>query len=141
MKYLQETLSLSTVAPLQIIDLSEPVRAFVQSSGLQNGLLTIFSTHTTAYISINEQEALLEKDMLAFLKRQVPRDGDYQHNLKPADGRDNAHAHLLGLSMNASESIPLYAGKLALGTWQSVFFIELDGPRPARQVILHLMGD
>jgi secondary thiamine-phosphate synthase enzyme len=79
--------------------------------------------------------------MVTFLKRLVPRDGDYLHNLAPVDDRDNAHSHLLGLFMNASETIPVTAGDLAMGGWQSIFFIELDGPREQRQVQLQLLGE
>jgi secondary thiamine-phosphate synthase enzyme len=78
--------------------------------------------------------------MVTFLKRLVPRDGDYLHNLAPVDDRDNAHAHLIGLFMNASESIPVRDGELLLGGWQSVFFVELDGPRPRREVSLQFIG-
>jgi secondary thiamine-phosphate synthase enzyme len=74
------------------------------------------------------------------MKRLVPRDGDYLHNLAPVDDRDNAHAHLLGLFMNSSETIPLAGGALLLGNWQSIFFIELDGPRPRRALDLQILG-
>ena len=88
-----------------------------------------------------EREPQLERDMLTFLKRLVPRDGDYLHNLDPVDGRDNAHSHLIGLFMNSSETIPLAGGAMLLGEWQSIFFIELDGPRPRRRVELQVMGE
>jgi secondary thiamine-phosphate synthase enzyme len=97
--------------------------------------------HTTARININEREPQLQRDMLTFLKRFVPRDGDYLHNLEPIDGRDNAHSHLLGLFMNSSEVIPLAGDALVLGEWQSIFFIELDGPRERRGVELQIMGN
>ena len=78
--------------------------------------------------------------MLTFLKRLVPRDGDYLHNLAPIDGRDNAHSHLIGLFMNSSETIPVAGGAMVLGEWQSIFFIELDGPRERRGVELQIIG-
>ena len=78
--------------------------------------------------------------METFLKRFAPRDGTYLHNLNPVDGRDNAHSHLLGLLMNASETIPFSKGKLLVGEWQSVFFIELDGPRKQRNILLQISG-
>jgi len=136
-----ETLQLETTEPIQLLDITDQVRTAVAASGLRNGLVTLLSGHTTAYLSLNERETELQRDMVAFLKRFVPRDGDYRHNVAPVDDRDNAHSHLLGLLMNASESIPVAGGELLLGGWQSVFFVELDGPRPKRSVTLQLLGE
>ena len=141
MKTLRYQIQLATSQPIQLIDITAEVRDWVAGSGIRDGLLTLISAHTTARININEREVQLERDMVTFLKRLVPRDGDYLHNLAPVDGRDNAHSHLLGLFMNASATIPVAAGDLVLGGWQSIFFIELDGPREQRQVQLHLMGE
>lgn len=141
MQYLSETLTLTTTAAIDRVDITPSVRQFVQASQLDNGLLTITSKHTTAYININEKEDRLTQDMLEFLQRWVPYDDDYRHNHDTVDGRANAHAHLIGLCMSASQSLPVINGELVLGTWQSVFFIELDGPRAARQVVLHIVGE
>ena len=78
--------------------------------------------------------------METFIKRFAPKDGNYLHNLNPLDGRDNAHSHLIGLLMNTSETIPFSKGKLLLGKWQSLFFIELDGPRKERSILLQISG-
>lgn len=134
------TLTLATTAPIALIDITQEVRAACAETGVRDGLLTLMSRHTTACLNINESEAQLQKDMLTFLKRFVPRDGDYLHNIAPVDDRDNAHAHLLGLMMTASVSIPIIDGELALGTWQSIFFVELDGPREARGLLLQVMS-
>ena len=135
-----DTVTLETTAPIELVDISEQVRACCAASGVHDGLVTLISRHTTAAISLNEREPQLQRDMVTFLKRLVPRDGDYLHNLAPVDDRDNAHAHLLGLFMNASETIPIAGGELLLGGWQSVFFVELDGPRRERRVTLQFLG-
>ncbi|MBM3421931.1 MAG: YjbQ family protein [Chlorobi bacterium] len=140
MRFTTTTITLETRKPVEIIDITEKIREAAAASGLADGTLTILSRHSTAFVNINEKEDRLLEDMETFLKRIVPRDGNYLHNIAPVDGRDNAHAHLLGLFMNASESIPFSDGRLLLGTWQSVFFVELDGPRPRREVLLHIMG-
>lgn len=140
MRFTTTTITMETRKPVEIIDITDKVREALATSGLADGTLTILSRHSTAFVNINEKEDRLLEDMETFLKRIVPRDGNYLHNIAPVDGRDNAHAHLLGLFMNASESIPFSDGKLLLGTWQSVFFVELDGPRPCREVLLHIMG-
>lgn len=136
-----DNITLATSAPIQVIDITQPLRERLAKSGLHNGLVTLISRHTTARVNLNEHELQLHRDMVTFLKRLVPRDGDYLHNLAPVDDRDNAHAHLLGLFMNASESIPVVDGELMLGGWQSVFFIELDGPREQRSVMLQFIGE
>jgi secondary thiamine-phosphate synthase enzyme len=133
-------IELATTAPIEIIDITTAVRERLAASGLRDGVLTLISRHTTARVNLNEREERLQHDMVTFLKRLVPRDGDYGHNIAPVDDRDNAHAHLLGLFANASESIPVAGGELLLGEWQSVFFVELDGPRPQRQVTIQLLG-
>jgi secondary thiamine-phosphate synthase enzyme len=136
-----EQIELVTTAPIQLIDITARVRERVQVNGLRHGLVTLISNHTTARVNLNEHEERLQQDMVTFLKRLVPRDGDYGHNIAPVDDRDNAHAHLLGLFANASESIPVMDGELLLGEWQAVFFLELDGPRPRRQVTVQLLGE
>ncbi|MEY6433834.1 secondary thiamine-phosphate synthase enzyme YjbQ [Thioalkalicoccus limnaeus] len=140
MKTIQQTLSLATRAPIELIDITTRVREAVTAAGFREGLVTLISPHTTAYVNLNESESMLQQDMLDFLQKLAPRDRDYLHNRAPVDDRDNAHAHLIGLLMTASVSIPLVEGRLLLGAWQSIFFIELDGPRPARQLHLHLLG-
>ncbi|HNV76421.1 MAG: YjbQ family protein [Gemmatimonadetes bacterium] len=132
-------LAISTTHPIEIVDLTERLRSWVRGSGIRDGLLTVMSPHTTARITINERETELQRDMVRFLERLAPADADYGHNRAPVDDRLNAHSHLIGLFMNASESIPVADGELVMGGWQSLFFIELDGPRERREVHLHLM--
>jgi secondary thiamine-phosphate synthase enzyme len=141
MQFKNSTITFETRKPIDIIDITENVLEALNSSGLKNGQMTVISQHTTAYININEKELQLVHDMVTFLKRLAPRDGDYLHNLSPIDGRDNAHSHLIGLFMNSSESIPFADGKLLLGQWQSVFLVELDGPREKRNIVLQIAGE
>lgn len=140
MRVLRHRIVLATTAPIEIVDVTEPVRAFVTASGVRDGLLTVTSLHTTARVNVNEREPQLQRDMVTFLKRFVPRDGDWLHNLSTVDGRDNAHSHLLGLFVNAAETIPIADGALVMGEWQSIFFVELDGPRDTRALELQLIG-
>lgn len=141
MPYHIDTIACQTTRPIDIIDITAEVRSALEKSGLKQGIVTVLSRHTTACININEQEPRLVQDMITFLKRLVPRDGDYLHNLEPIDGRDNAHSHLLGLFMNSTESIPFADGRMLLGEWQSIFLIELDGPRKERQVLVQIQGE
>ena len=140
MHYITKIITVQTTRPIEIVYISDEVSEAVSSSGLDSGQVIVISQHTTAYININEQENRLVEDMETFLKRFAPRDGNYLHNLNPVDGRDNAHSHLLGLLMNTSETIPFSKGKLLVGKWQSLFFVELDGPRKERNILLQISG-
>jgi secondary thiamine-phosphate synthase enzyme len=140
MKLVHHRIVLVTTEPIQVIDITARVQALFETTGIRDGLLTLISPHTTAHVNLNECEAMLQRDMLAFLERLVPRDLDYLHNRNPVDDRPNAHAHLMGLFMNASETIPICDGRLMLGGWQSIFFCELDGPRAEREVRLQFLG-
>ncbi len=140
MQIITHTIKRLTTKPIEIIDITAEVSALLLSSGLERGQVTVISRHTTAFININEKEERLLEDMETWLKRLVPKDGNYLHNINPVDGRHNAHSHLLGLFMNSSETIPFANGTMLLGEWQSIFFIELDGPREERSVLLQISG-
>lgn len=133
------TLTLSSNAPIEFVDLTSRIRGWVGEQGVQDGLLTVSSPHTTGRVTINELDPALQRDMVAYLEQMAPKDHDYGHNRATVDGRDNAHAHILGLFMPASENIAVRGGELSLGTWQALFFVELDGPRAQREVHLQLM--
>lgn len=135
-----ELISFSTVDPLQIIDITARAREFCQFTRVQNGLLVTESLHTTGGIAINEKCDALTRDTKAFFEKIAPRKADYAHNKVAVDGRDNAHSHLLGYFLKHSETIAVVNGDVTLGKWQSLFFIELDGPRKERQVRLTIMG-
>lgn len=135
----RHVLTIASTAPIEFHDLSDAVRSWVRSAGVRDGLLTVSSPHTTGRITINEVDPALQRDMVAYLERMAPAKADYGHNTNTVDGRDNAHSHILGLFMPASESIPVANGELTLGTWQALFFVELDGPRPRREIHLQLI--
>ena len=141
MKHYTETITLATDEHLQFIDITDHVKAALAKSGITNGILNVYCNHTTASIKINERCARLQKDMGKLLSAIAPRENKYQHNTDTIDGRENAHSHLMSLVLNASELIPVADGKLRIGEWQSVFFIELDGPRQRREAFISVMGE
>ena len=141
MKILRTRIEFETVEPIQILDMTGQVRDWLKTTGIREGLLTVTSPHTTARVNVNEREPQLQRDMVTWLKRFVPCDGDWQHNRVSVDGRDNAHAHILGLLMNSSESVSVANGEMALGGWQAIFFVELDGPRERRGLELQIIGE
>ena len=110
-----------------------------------NGLVNIFSTHTTCGIKILENELLLLADYHNFLEKLAPKDGIYQHNIigirnVPVDERVNGHSHIQSLFFPTSETIPIENGKLMIGKWQSIFLVELDPVRD-RKIVITFMGE
>ncbi len=140
MQVITHTIKVKTTKPIEIVDITAEITAALAAIKLDSGQITVISRHTTAFININEKEERLLEDMETFLKRFVPKDGNYLHNLNPIDGRHNAHSHLMGLFMNSSETIPFANGKMLLGEWQSIFFVELDGPRDERSILVQISG-
>lgn len=135
-------LEIGTAEPIQFIDLTDYINEHLRVNAVESGTVTVFSQHTTAAIKINEAEELLVEDFKQMLRELCPSERGYNHNdmsrRKPPiapDERPNAHSHLMHLLLSTSETIPVIDGRLALGTWQRVFMVELDGPRE-RQVVI-----
>jgi len=140
------TFSVRTERAPQFVDITEKVHELVEEMGVKQGIVTVFTRHTTAAIRINENEPLLLSDMEEFLKRLAPKDLYYRHNdfgirthNMTEDECPNAHAHCQHLILGASETIPVMEGKLALGRWQRIFLVELDRPRE-REVCVQIIG-
>jgi secondary thiamine-phosphate synthase enzyme len=134
--------NITTVEPIEFVDLTDSINEHLGCENIRDGAVTVFSRHTTAAIKINEAEELLLEDFKHFLRRICPVEHGYNHNdmsrRKPPiaiDERPNAHSHLMQLLLPTSETIPVVDTRLALGTWQRVFMIELDGPR-SREVLV-----
>jgi len=133
----------SSRAP-DFIDITDDIQDMVRGAGIQEGLVHIASTHTTAAIRVNENEPLLIEDFSRLLERLAPN-GHYHHNelerrkgIAP-DEPQNGHAHCRHLLLGHSETVTIQGGRLDLGVWQRIFLIELDSPR-SRQVKVQVMG-
>jgi secondary thiamine-phosphate synthase enzyme len=117
-----------------MIDITDRVAALVSQSGIREGICHVFVPHTTAAVTINENaDPDVQRDILASLDRMVPLDDGYRH------GEGNSAAHVKASLFGASQSVWVEGGRLVLGTWQSLFFCEFDGPR-TRRVLVGLTG-
>jgi secondary thiamine-phosphate synthase enzyme len=130
----------------EFTDITDDVTDLVERSGVLNGLVVVFSMHTTAAIRINESEPELLKDMSRFLREIAPHDRAYYHNNfdvrtvnMEEDECPNAHSHCQHLMLSASETIPVVNGRVQLGHWQRIFLVELDRPKD-RRVSVQVMG-
>jgi secondary thiamine-phosphate synthase enzyme len=117
----------------QIIDITDRVRAIVTESKARDGICTVYTPHATAAITINENaDPNIGTDFLNALKKLVKEHDGWLHDRID----NNAASHIKSALIGPSESIPIEDGELALGTWQDIFFCELDGPRRNRDVIV-----
>ncbi len=137
MRVLFEELSFATKRSEQLVDITGDVRAIVNRWGVRNGILILFAPHATASIVLNEAEPGLERDILNLFRLIAPRDEDYFHNRVDK----NAHAHLRSVAFPPYAIIPVRDGKIVLGPWQRIFFVENDGPRAMRTVIVQYLGE
>jgi secondary thiamine-phosphate synthase enzyme len=128
-----ETLTLSTKSEIEFIDLTEKVEKIVSKYGVKNGLAHVFAPHSTGIIVLTEQESGLLEDIKALLEKLAPKNGRYNHP-------SNAHSHLRSVLMPPDKTIPIIDGHLALGTWQSLVFVETDVYPRNRTLIIQIVG-
>ena len=136
-----ETLTLQTDQRFQVIDLTERVMTLVRDLRITEGLVHLFSMHTTCTIFINEYQAALVADIKTFLERVVLRDAEWRHNDPEHSDCDrmNADSHLRAMLLGHSLTVQVSGGEVVLGQWQRILMAELDGPR-SRTIRLSVMG-
>jgi len=142
MNFYSQDLRISTRKRIEILDITEEVYRIVTKSGIKNGLVNLWVPHSTAAIAVNEHDTDLWEDIINVLQKIAPLKGDYQHNAKYgwSMGEQNAHAHILNCLIKPGVSIPVENGRMHLGTWQSILFIEMDGSR-SRRVHVQIIGE
>ncbi len=139
MVVINKSLRIDSNANFQIIDITGDIVAILneithdnENSKIINGIVNIFTKHSTSAIRVNENEKGLLSDFEKVLKDSVKENNNYKHDFID----NNAAAHIRSFLLGSSETIPIVDGRLDLGTWQSIFFIELDGPRRNRTIDL-----
>jgi secondary thiamine-phosphate synthase enzyme len=143
------TIPVVTEGPFHILDITDRAVDLVRRADVTDGLLVAFTPHTTCAVKINERETGFLEDLRAFLEDLVPRDAYYRHddfdirteNLDDPDTEPlNGHAHVKAMLLgSSSEQVPVVDGRLGLGRWQRIMFIELDQARH-RRVVLQVQG-
>jgi secondary thiamine-phosphate synthase enzyme len=125
-----KTLNIKSKAKTEFIDITDDIHEAIKESGVKSGICYIYAPHTTAGITINEgADPSVKRDILTTLNRLIPFEGDYQHM------EGNSPAHIKSTIVGVSQVIVIEDGKAILGTWQSVYFCEFDGPRHRRVII------
>ena len=129
-----QTFNLKSRQRCELIDITDQIRDTIAESGIRSGIALVYTPHTTAAITINENaDPDVTTDLLAGLDRIAPLHNDYRH----AEG--NSAAHIKSSLVGAAASLIIDAGEPVLGTWQGVFFCEFDGPR-SRKVHIRIMA-
>ena len=120
-------------------DLTEAVEQIVAESGIRSGLVTIFTPSSTSALTTIEYEDGALADLRRALDEIAPPSRDYRHHLRWGD--HNGHAHLRAALLGPSLSIPIVDGRLTLGTWQQILFLDFDtGPRQ-REIVVQVIGE
>jgi len=136
-----ETIVVQTDQRIELVDLTKTVMEFVRTFNIREGLVSLWSMHTTCTLFINEFQTALLTDIKRFLEQLVARDADYMHNNPQHSDCDrmNADSHLRAMLLGHSLTLQVSGGEVVLGQWQRILMAELDGPR-ARSLRIQIFG-
>ena len=136
-----ETIVVQTDQRIELVDLTKQVMEFVRRFNIREGLVSLWSMHTTCSLFINEFQTALIADIRRFLEQMVARDAEWMHNdPKHSDcDRMNADSHLRALLLGHNLTLQVSGGEVVLGQWQRILMAELDGPR-ARSLRIQIFG-
>ncbi len=122
-----------------IIDITRKVSSIVSDSGIRDGLVSIFVPGSTGSITTIEYEEGVVQDLRDAIERLVPSSIDYRHDLRWGDG--NGFSHVRAALMKPGLTVPLSGGRLTLGTWQQIVFIDFDNRPRRRNIVVQVLGD
>jgi secondary thiamine-phosphate synthase enzyme len=134
MKVFNESFRFSTRGEIDFVDLTDKVRDIVEKSGVKNGLAHVFAPHATGILILTEYEPSLMADLKDALERLIPRRASYRHP-------SNAHSHLRSVFLCPDRTLPVIDGRVVLGTWQSLVFVETDVYPRQRTVVVQVVGE
>jgi secondary thiamine-phosphate synthase enzyme len=134
-----ETISLSTKGFTDIIDMTHDVVGVLERSKIEDGLVTVFCPGSTGSVTTIEYESGVLKDLQKAIEKIIPSNIPYEHDRRWGDG--NGFSHVRAALMKPSLTIPLIKGRLTLGTWQQIVFIDFDNRRRERNILIQVMGE
>jgi len=134
-----ETISLSTKGFSDILDITHHVDAVIDRSRIENGLVTVFCPGSTGAVTTIEYESGVLRDLQKAIEKIVPSNISYDHDRRWGDG--NGFSHVRAALMKPFLTIPLIKGRLSLGTWQQIVFIDFDNRKRERNLIVQVMGE
>lgn len=139
MRIRTKNIQLKSKGETDIIDITDHVSQAIEESSVSNGIATVFVAGSTAALTTIEYEPGLKHDFPQMLSRVAPKDIVYEHDNTWHDG--NGHYHVRASLIGPSLTIPVVGGKLTLGTWQQIVFLEMDTRPRNRNVIVQMLGE
>lgn len=133
------TVSVRTAARDEVMDITARVQDIVSRSGIQSGLACVFVVGSTAAVTTVEFEPGLAEDLKQAMDRLYPKGIDYEHHKRWGDG--NGHSHVRASLVGPSLTVPVAGGRLLLGTWQQIVFMEFDNKPRSRDIAVQIVGD
>ena len=133
------TITLRTAADDEVVDVTGKVQDIVSKSKVRNGLACVFVAGSTAAVTTVEHEPGLVADLHDALERLYPKGIEYEHHQRWGDG--NGHSHVRASFVGPSLTVPVADGKLVLGTWQQIVFMEFDNKPRTRELIVQIVGE
>ncbi len=133
------SLNFKTKGEVEMVDITGEVASVVKESRMKSGLACVFTPGSTCAVTTTEYEPGLLRDIPEALEKLAPKNKDYRHNERWGDG--NGHSHVRAFLLGPSITIPFDGGRLQLGTWQQIVFIELDTKARSREVLVKIVGD
>lgn len=137
MKSYTKHLWIKTKKRIEFVNIHSEIEKVVRETGIKEGIVLVNAMHITASVYINDAESGLISDFQEWLKKLVPLDKQYRHNLT---GEDNAYAHLMRTIMGREVVIAITDGKLDLGPWEQIYYAEFDGQRRKR-IMVKVIGE
>lgn len=132
-------IQLSTQGHCDIQNITDQVSRAVAETGLADGIVTVFTPSATSGLTTIEYESGAVADLERLFDEIVPPDVEYRHNLRWGDG--NGHSHVRAALMGPSLTVPFVAGRLTLGTWQQIIFLDFDNRPRSRQLVVQVIGE
>jgi secondary thiamine-phosphate synthase enzyme len=139
MTIISKEIHLSTIGNTQVVDITKKVQREIENSSIRNGLVTVFVPGSTGSITTIEYEGGVINDLKNAVERFAPSDLTYQHDAAWGDG--NGHAHVRSSIIGPSQSVPIINGKMSLGTWQQIVFIDFDNRPRDRHLVVQILGE
>lgn len=134
MKIFSQSIEFPTKGEIEFIELTEKIQEIVTESQIKNGIVHVFAPHATGILILTEHDWNLLEDIKRFLEKLAPRKAPYHHP-------SNAHSHLRSMFLPPDRTLPIRNGKLVLGTWQSLLFVETDVHSRQRTIIVQILGE
>ena len=132
-------IGLKTKGHCDIKDITPQVAELVRDTGMSSGIVTVFTPSSTSGLTTIEYEAGALADLERLLEEATPPDRDYRHNLRWGDG--NGHSHVRAALIGPSITVPFVQGRMTLGTWQQLVFLDFDNRSRSRRLVVQIVGE